>query len=124
MVVSTDDRACQRNTVTFECSVLGGTATVFQGNALSCATTNDEITLLHNRFHAPGGTRGSCNDGAIVAQGVRVESNCYTSTLNVTFISPHVIGRTIKCIKDDGITDTLIGTLSIPLEASIKSEDT
>jgi hypothetical protein len=94
---------------------------VFQGSALSCDATSDEIPLLHSRFNTSG-ANGTCNDGVIVAKSVSVESNCYTSTLNVTFISPDVIGRTIKCIEDDGIANTLIGTFSIPSEAGNKGE--
>ena len=121
-VLTTNDCDCQRNSVTFECSVLGGTATVFQGSALSCGATSNEISLLHSRFNTSNGTNGLCNDGLIVAQSVRIESNCYTSTLNVTFISPNLIGRMINCIKDDGTTSILIDTISIPAEASIKGE--
>ena len=120
--LTTNDCDCQKNSVKFECSVVGGTATVFQGNALNCGATSDEITLLHSRFNTTSGTDGSCNDGAIVAQSVNVESNCYTSTLNVTFISPTLIGRMIKCIKDDGTTSTLIGTISVPSEAGFQGE--
>ena len=122
-VLTTNDCDCQRNSVTFECSVLGGIATVFQGSALSCGATSDEISLLHSRFNMTSGTNGSCSGGLIVAQSVGVESNCYTSTLNVTFISPNLIGRMISCIKDDGIASILIDTISIPAEASIKGED-
>ena len=76
------------------------------------------IPLLHSRF---SGTNGSCNDGVIVAKSVSVESNCYTSILNVTlnFITPDVIGRTINCLSDDGVASTLVGTFSVPSEASI-----
>ena len=95
---------------------------MFQGNALNCGATSDEISLLHSRFNATSRTDGSCNDGLIVAQSVSVESNCYTSTLNVTFISPNLIGRMIKCIRDDGVMSALIGTISVPSEASIKGE--
>jgi hypothetical protein len=106
----------------FECSIPEGTATVFQGSALNCDETSDEISLLHNRFNTTSGTSGTCNDGVIVAKSVTVESNCYTSTLNITFIGPDMTGRTIKCLKDDGVISTLIGTISVPSEASIKGK--
>ena len=117
--LATNDCDCQRNSVKFECSVLGGTATVFQGNALNCGATSNEISLLHSRFNT---TNGSCNDGVIVAQSISIENNCYTSTLNITFVSPNLIGRMIKCIRDDGTTSALIGTISVPSEASVKGE--
>ena len=66
---------------------------MFQGSILNC----DEIPLLHSRFNTTSGTNGSYNDGVIVAKSVSVESNCYTSILNVTFITPDVIGRIINC---------------------------
>ena len=122
-MLSTSDRDCRlRNSVAFECRILGGSATVFQGSAFNCVETSDEISLLHGRFSTTSGTNGSCNDGVIVARSVSTESNCYTSTLNVTFISPDVIGRMITCLKDDGVTSTLIGTISVPSEASIKGD--
>ena len=91
---------------------------MFQGSALNC----DEISLLHSHFNTTSGTSRSCDDGVIVANSVSVESNCYTSTLNVTFITPDVIGRTIKCLKDDGVTSTLIGTFSVSSDSNIKGE--
>ena len=119
-MLSTSDRDCRlRNSVAFECRVLGGSFTVFQGSALNCAKTSYEIFLRHNLFSTTSGTSGSCNDGNIVARSVSTESNCYTSTLNVTFISPDVIGRMITCLKEDGVTSTLIGTISVP---NIKGE--
>jgi hypothetical protein len=122
MVLSTNDHHCQSNSVTFECSVRGGIATVFQGSALNCYDSSNEISLLHSRYNTITGTNGTCNDRVIVARSVSIESNCYTSTLNVTFISPDIIGRTIKCLKDDGVTSTLIGIISVPSEASIKGK--
>ena len=113
---------CQRSSAVFECTVLGGSATVFQGSALSCGASSNEIPLLHSRFNATNGTNGFCNNGAIVAQSVSGENNCYTSSLNVTYISSMLIGRMIECSQDNGITSTIIGTLLIPAEARIKGE--
>jgi hypothetical protein len=121
-MLSKNDCGSQRNSITFECSIQGGLATVFQGSALNCDATTDEISLLHSRFNTTSGTNGTCNDGVIVARSVSIDGDCYTSTLNVTFISPDMTGRTIKCIKDDGVTNTLIGTVSVPSEASVKGE--
>ena len=49
--LTTNDCDCETNSVKFECSVMGGTATVtvFQGNALNCGATSNEISLLHSR---------------------------------------------------------------------------
>ena len=92
VALTTNDCDCQRSIVTFECRFQGGTATVFQGSALHCDATSNEISLLHYRFNTTSGTNGSCNSGIIVAQSSRVDSNCYASTINVTFISPSLIG--------------------------------
>ena len=70
------------NTLTFECTVMGGLGTVWRGTAFSCENSNDEIVLLHSQF--VNGTLGTCNNGTIVGQDIRVENDTYyTSQLSV-----------------------------------------
>ena len=57
-----------------------------------------------------------------MSQSVSIESNCYTSTLNVTFISPNLIGMMIKCIKNDETASILIAWYHSSTFASIKDE--
>ena len=87
-------------------------ATVWQGTAFDCASKNNEILLLHNRFETEGGTSEECNNGAIVGRSLRVEGNRYTSQLTV-FVSPDMIGGTIDCAVDNGDISTVISSQSI-----------
>ena len=82
-----------------------GHATLWLGTALNCATNYHEILLLHSCFELEGGTAEECNDGAIVAESLRVaiEDGCYTSRPNVTSHS-YMIGQTIGCAYDNGTT--------------------
>ena len=79
-------------------------STFWSGSAFDCAS--NEIILLHalyknNSTHARA--RGECNNGAIVAQIVRVKNDTYVSQLNVT-VSDSVIGETIECFYDNNTT--------------------
>ena len=55
-----------------------------------------EITLKHISFV---GALGECNRGAIIAHGVAVNNNRYTSLLNVS-LSAGLVGRTVSCSVD------------------------
>lgn len=68
-----------------------------------------EISLRHVQFLD---SIGACNGNAIVAQGVSVQSNLYTSRLNVTLTS-ELVGRTVTCSLDDGISVSVIGTTNL-----------
>ena len=105
---------CPGDTLTYDCTVVGGGLTVWKGNAFICPSNNDEIALLHRRFESENGTNNSCTNGAIVGKSLAVEGNNYTSQLNVT-ITPETAGKTIMCIGDNGTTTMLIFSLLIPL---------
>ena len=73
--------------------------TVWEGSAFDCPT--NEITLFHSRF-APQegpGAYGECNNGVIVARGLRVEGDLYTSQLSVT-VSAAITGKSITCVHE------------------------
>lgn len=89
-----------------------GGATVWTGSALNCPS--DEIVLLHRPFN---GTIRSCYNGATVAQSVRVQSNLYTSQLNITF-TYDIAGATITCAYDAMGDPTTINT-TIQLSAQL-----
>ena len=73
---------CPGDTLTYECTVMGGVASFWTGTALYC---EDEIVLIHNRFMPSAySTSGSCNNGTAVARSISVEGNNYTSQLTVT----------------------------------------
>ena len=91
---------------------MGVGTTVWQGSAFDCRNSHNEMSLLHSRFNLPGGTNGTCNDGAIVGQSLRVKNNFYTSQLKVKF-SPRLIGKTVECHYDNGTVATSIGSAII-----------
>jgi hypothetical protein len=69
--VSPDSRYC--DTLTFECTVVGGSGTIWRGSAFDCENSNDEITLLHSRF--ANRTIGTCNNGTIVGRDIRIDND-------------------------------------------------
>jgi hypothetical protein len=91
----------------FECSVTGVGSTIWRGSAFNCPLR--EIVLLHNQFID---SKGTCNDGAIVARGVSVESDRYTSRLNIT-LSANLNGETILCAHHNSIGTTIVGTFLV-----------
>ena len=98
--MSTSGCGCSGESLTYECTVMGGPggATVWIGSALNCL--GGEITLLHQRF--TNGTVRSCNNGATVAQSLFVKENLYTSQLIINAAVTHKIsGKTIMCVYDD-----------------------
>ena len=109
MKAISDNCTCLNYTKTFECEIIGSPigATVWRGTAFDCEV-DTVINLLHNQFTTPTGAFGSCNNGAIVAQSLRVENNRYVSELNVA-ITSDVIGESIECVHDDGGVTTVIG---------------
>jgi hypothetical protein len=100
------------DTLTYECTVMGGVATVWTGSGFHCTYSNNDITLLHSRFSNIGSV-GNCNNGAIVARILYVEGNNYTSQLNVT-VTLDTAGKTIRCFHDNGTHDNILILSSIP----------
>ena len=91
----------------FECNVTGVGSTVWRGSAFNCPLR--EIVFRHNQFID---SKGTCNDGAILARGVSVEGNRYTSRLNVT-ISSSLNGESIVCAHHNSTGTTVIGTFLV-----------
>ena len=87
-----------------------GQATFWTGTALNCVSKSNEIALSHGRFSSAA---GECNNGAIVARGISVQNNLYTSKLNVT-VTPDIAGKTIMCFHDNTYNITLHLTVVIP----------
>ena len=108
---------CPGDELVFECTVIGGSATVWRGTPdfFGCSTSdtlNQEIVLRHSRHNQGIVTIGTCNNGSIVGRIIRAENDNYTSQLNVTFTSD-LRGVTIECIHDDGATEYVIGNSTI-----------
>jgi hypothetical protein len=88
---------------------------VWRGTVISAGC---EVTLFHSGFAgAPGAARGVCNSGAVVGYNLGVENKCYTSNLDV-LVSPGLNGRTVECIIDNGVTNTLINTSTLVITTS------
>ena len=99
---------CPGYVLTYQCSVVGGGTTVWQGTAFQCPGLSSHILLRHSKFNASEKTYGECNNGAIVASVIGVVDNHYTSQLNVT-LSPEMNNRTVECVYDNGI-GTIVGS--------------
>ena len=76
-----------------------------------------EVTLFHSSFGIPGATRSVCNNGAVAGYNIGVENNCYTSQLDI-LVSPQLNGRTVQCIIDDVVTNTVIDTSTLFITTS------
>ena len=100
---------CPGEVLTFTCIINEGGTTLWTGTAFSCNL--NEILLRHSQFSVPGGTSGSCNNGAITGRSIGVTNGCYSSELNVT-VSPNLNGRTILC-NHDGTTQRNIGSSTL-----------
>ena len=85
-------------------------ATQWYGDALrQCSVP---VFLCHREFTAGTTEPTVCNSGEIVIRSLRVESNCYTSQLNILFRAS-LIDETITCAYDNGSVAIEIGSLSI-----------
>ena len=103
---------CVGYDVTYECSVMHGSHTVWNGTAFDCASSGNDIILLHSRFNDEGGTRATCNNGAIKGRSLRTAGRTYTSQLVVS-VSSEMIGKSIVCTADDGLHATPVGRVSL-----------
>lgn len=112
-LTATADCVCLGRNFTYECSVVGALFTVWRGTVISGC----EITLFHSEFGIPRATSAVCNNGAVVGYNIGVENNCYTSNLDV-LVSSGLNGRTVECIMDDGVTNTLIDTATLSITTS------
>ena len=106
--------------LTFECQVTGGVSTVWNGSAFMCPSSGNEIVLLHSRFD--NGTNGTCNDinnsVTIVGESIEVNGSKYTSQLNISF-SSSLIGKTVNCVKDDGLNASVVSNYTITSDINI-----
>jgi hypothetical protein len=87
---------CVDDRLIFNCSVVGGTTTIWRGSAFNCPLDGSEITLRHSLF-VTNQAIGICNDGDISGRGLGAVNNCYTSQLNVT-VRESFNNKTVQCI--------------------------
>jgi hypothetical protein len=101
-LILTNDCPCPGQNLTFECTIVGGGTTVWQGaGVFDCPDFSNEILLRHINFGSS--VMGECNAGAIVGRSLRVDGNCYTSQLSVAY-SERLNRKNITCAHDDGFT--------------------
>ena len=86
-----------------------GDVTVWNGSAFDCS--GSKIALIHDHFESRA---GECNRGSIVAHGISVQGNCYTSQLTIRNVTHDMIGRTITCVHYNLSAEFIVvGTLTI-----------
>ena len=100
---------CPGNTVNFECTVVGAIATVWKGSFFDCPSNS---VVLRHRIFTPG-INGTCNNGKVVATGIEVINNRYSSQLIVT-VDSGMNNGSVECIRD-GSTETTVGTCPLVL---------
>ena len=90
--------ACPEEVVNYTCTVVDTNIplafTLWRGTTLFTCP-GSQIILIHLSFSTSGAS-DSCNNGAITAESVGVEDNCFTSRLMVT-VSPTLNETTIEC---------------------------
>ena len=94
--------------LSFQCSIVGGGTTVWQGSAFQCSGLNRYISLRHSNYNATEKPYGECNNGAISARAIGVHDNQFTSKLNVN-ISSEMNNKTVECVHDNG-RETEVGS--------------
>ena len=109
----TNDCACPGNNLIFECTVVGadGGTTQWTGDAIhSCSVP---VIFLRHRDFITGTTQSMvCNGGEIIIRSLRVESDCYTSQMDISF-SNTLINRTVICAYDNGTHAVDVGSVSV-----------
>ena len=98
--------ACAGDILTFNCTIVGGGVTQWNGTAFDCTNTLNEILLLHDNFNTPEGANKRCNNGQIRGSSLSVNDNCYTSQLSVT-TSAALNNKTIRCIHNNELGEML-----------------
>ncbi|MCG8621975.1 MAG: hypothetical protein MJE68_08285 [Proteobacteria bacterium] len=93
--------------LTFECTTVGLDQTLWNGTAFNCENRGNQIILLNSAFSSGGlGSRGTCGDN-LVAQGTKVDGNCYTSQLNITVTSSGLNQTSIECVYSSEKVNTV-----------------
>ena len=104
----------------YECSVMGGTFTVYDGAAFQCFSR--EIVLRNSAFGNNMLVTEECNSAQInlVGYGLSTQDNCFISRLNVT-LEEGVMATTIACGVDDGLQLTSVGTATVAVSTGINA---
>ena len=103
--------------LTYECTVMGGLGTIWQGSAINkyCTDSGGQILLLHSRFGSEINNPVICGNGIIAGQSVGVENNIHMSRLTITTVSSDILGDTVECAHSQNGTTHIIGNTTIEL---------
>ncbi len=93
---------CPGDVDNYTCNATGEVVTRWTGTSFDCSGLGNILSLLHDQYSLGLATQ-TCNDGAIIANGISVDTsvtpNCYTSELSVSFGSS-MDGKTVGCFRD------------------------
>jgi hypothetical protein len=111
--VSARECLCPGDTVTYECTVFGGTevTTIWKGDFFSCLSDKRALEFVHSR--TDNFSSQSCNDGNVVGRFVRIENDSFTSQLNITLKRSDIAGKSIECISDNGTDVERVGSMNL-----------
>ena len=92
---------------------MGYGITIWEGSAFYCP--GNSIILRHSKFNTSERIQGTCNDGAILARAIGVNSGDYTSELyvavtNITLNSFY--NKTLMCVHDN-YDESTIGSVTL-----------
>lgn len=71
-IQSDPDCICSGSIVTYQCCIVGGGTTVWQGSAFQCPGLNRHISLRHSKFNTSEKPYGGCNNGAIIVRALEL----------------------------------------------------
>ena len=101
-----------------QCTVVGGTNTIWTGSALNDCGGGGEILLRHSQFEH-GAVVGTCNDDeSVIAQWISKDDQNFTSQL-IVYLDAALNGATVECIFDDGWNEMVTGTYTITYSESM-----
>ena len=97
---------CPGHVLTFECTVMGGSVTIWRGSALGC-----DIILAHDRYNESLNYNKTCSSNRniigwprnVLQNMTENGTNSYRSQLNIT-VTASMFGERIECIHEGGST--------------------
>ena len=96
--------ACTGDQLTFECTAIGGDATIWHGSAFNCTRQNQPLNgiyLAHSRYVSGLVAKGNCSNGSILAASIgEVSAKHFVSQLNV-IVSLDMHNKTIECDREE-----------------------
>ena len=92
--------------MTYQCNVVGGGATLWNGSLFDCPSKSNQILLRHSEFQLASAS-GECNSEAVIANSIGISESltnnsnqCYSSQLNIA-VSPSMNNKIIECNHDN-----------------------